>query len=108
ANLAEDRHHVRRRTVHERAGSSRPGSLATAFKRLKEAGVSNKRIAKMLATSQVCPVLTAHPTEVQRKSILDAERSIALLLEERDRIRERGQDVLQERDLQDNERRLKA
>jgi phosphoenolpyruvate carboxylase len=30
------------------------------------------------------PVLTAHPTEVQRKSILDAEREIARLLAERD------------------------
>jgi len=32
------------------------------------------------------PVLTAHPTEVQRKSILDAERGIARLLTERDEI----------------------
>ncbi len=32
----------------------------------------------------VSPVLTAHPTEVQRKSILDAEHEIAMLLFERD------------------------
>ncbi|HJV72847.1 MAG TPA: phosphoenolpyruvate carboxylase, partial [Noviherbaspirillum sp.] len=32
----------------------------------------------------ISPVLTAHPTEVQRKSILDAEREIAKLLAERD------------------------
>ena len=108
ANLAEDRHHVRRRIIHERAGRARPGSLETAFKRLKDAGVGPKRISRMLASSQVCPVLTAHPTEVQRKSILDAERAIALLLEDRDRIRDRGVDVLQTRDLQTNERRLKA
>ena len=33
------------------------------------------------------PVLTAHPTEVQRKSILDAERAIAQLLTARDEIK---------------------
>jgi phosphoenolpyruvate carboxylase len=36
-------------------------------------------------------VLTAHPTEVQRKSILDAERDIAQLLAERDDIQARAQ-----------------
>jgi phosphoenolpyruvate carboxylase len=35
----------------------------------------------------VSPVLTAHPTEVQRKSILDAERDIAVLLAARDEIK---------------------
>lgn len=108
ANLAEDRHHVRRRIVHERAGRARSGSLATAFKRLQDSGVTPRKVARMLASSQVVPVLTAHPTEVQRKSILDAERAIALLLEERDRIRDRGADALQERDLHNNEMRLKA
>ena len=34
----------------------------------------------------IMPVLTAHPTEVQRKSILDCLRDIAVLLDERDRI----------------------
>jgi phosphoenolpyruvate carboxylase len=32
----------------------------------------------------IVPVLTAHPTEVQRKSILDAQHDIARLLAERD------------------------
>ena len=32
-------------------------------------------------------MLTAHPTEVQRKSVLDTERKIAALLETRDRTR---------------------
>ncbi len=38
----------------------------------------------MLAQAHISPVLTAHPTEVQRKSILDAERQIAQLLAQRD------------------------
>jgi phosphoenolpyruvate carboxylase len=41
----------------------------------------------------VSPVLTAHPTEVQRKSTLDAERDIAELLATRENLRSprRGQ-----------------
>ncbi len=84
ANLAEDRHHIRQRTVHERAGHLQEGSLAFTLQRLQEAGISKARVAQTLAHSHVSPVLTAHPTEVQRKSILDAERAIAQLLSERD------------------------
>ncbi|MFM2427872.1 MAG: hypothetical protein RL707_1699 [Pseudomonadota bacterium] len=80
ANLAEDRHHIRRRAVHERAGDTQEGSLTVALSRLKAAGIAPKSIVHMLAQSHVSPVLTAHPTEVQRKSILDAERGIAQLL----------------------------
>ena len=51
-----------------------------ALSRLRWAGISTKTIANTLAHSYLSPVLTAHPTEVQRKSILDAERAIARLL----------------------------
>jgi len=83
-NLAEDRHHVRRRAVHERAGSHQEGSLAMTLQRLNAAGIDADTIAAELAQFHVSPVLTAHPTEVQRKSILDAERGIALLLAQRE------------------------
>ncbi len=108
ANLAEDRHYIRRRVFHERAGHRQKGSLALAFERLSEAGINRSQIAKTLANSHVSPVLTAHPTEVQRKSILDAERAIAKLLETRDQIRARGVDVLQQQELKDNEHQIKA
>lgn len=84
ANLAEDRHHIRRRAVHERAGDLQVGSLSMALSRLREANIDKTQIVKTLAKSHISPVLTAHPTEVQRKSILDAERAIARLLAERD------------------------
>ena len=93
ANLAEDRHHIRRRTIHERAGHTQEGSIDVALQRLRWAGITPKSISDMLATSYVSPVLTAHPTEVQRKSILDAERDIAHLLNERDGIKARAADV---------------
>ncbi len=87
ANIAEDRHHVRRRLAHEREGHQQEGSLAVAFERLHRADQRADDIAQVLATAYISPVLTAHPTEVQRKSILDAERAIAELVSQRDELR---------------------
>jgi len=84
ANIAEDRHHVRRRAVHEKAGNLQEGSLALTFERLHRADHRAADIAHTLQHAYISPVLTAHPTEVQRKSILDAERAVAELLGERD------------------------
>ena len=84
ANIAEDRHHLRRRAVHEQAGDLQEGSLALSFERLQQADHRAADIAAVLAGAYISPVLTAHPTEVQRKSILDAERAVAELLGARD------------------------
>ncbi|QMV74524.1 phosphoenolpyruvate carboxylase [Comamonas piscis] len=114
ANLAEDRHHIRRREIHERAGNTQEGSIEVALARLRWAGIPVKAVAQTLAHSLISPVLTAHPTEVQRKSILDAERSIAALLVARDDIAQRAQlfnsskDTLTPRQLADNELQLSA
>lgn len=86
ANIAEDRHHVRRREHHERQGHLQEGSLAMSFERLAEADVRAADIAGVLQRAFISPVLTAHPTEVQRKSILDAERAIAELVGQRDEL----------------------
>lgn len=86
ANLAEDHHHIRRNREHARAGSPpREGSLVFTLDRLDEAGVTPVAIRETIGLTIVTPVLTAHPTEVQRKSILSLQRTIAQLLNERDR-----------------------
>ncbi len=120
ANLAEDRHHIRRRAVHERAGDTQEGSIEVALSRLRWAGIAPKTIANTLAHSFLSPVLTAHPTEVQRKSILDAERNIAHLLTTRDDIKAlalalsatspalAAKDALTPRELAANEAQLRA
>ncbi|GAB3544054.1 phosphoenolpyruvate carboxylase [Noviherbaspirillum agri] len=85
ANIAEDQHHNRRRRAHLLAGSApQQGSIAYALARLDDAGVSGNAVRNFFKEALISPVLTAHPTEVQRKSILDAEREIARLLAERD------------------------
>jgi len=114
ANLAEDRHHIRRRAIHERAGHTQEGSIDVALQRLRWAGITPRTISQTLAHSYVSPVLTAHPTEVQRKSILDAERDIAHLLAERDAIKARAaavnanRDALSPKELAANELQIRA
>ncbi|WP_138516595.1 phosphoenolpyruvate carboxylase [Rhodoferax bucti] len=114
ANLAEDRHHIRRRAIHERAGDTQEGSIEVAMSRLRWAGIAPKAISQTLAQSFVSPVLTAHPTEVQRKSILDAERDIAQLLTQRDEIKQRAsivdskKDALTPKELAANEAQMRA
>lgn len=114
ANLAEDRHQLRRQAAQERIAGQQPGSIDLALERIHAAGIGKATIVKTLADSYLSPVLTAHPTEVQRKSILDAERSIAQLLLTRDQIKDRAKayqlkkDLLCERELANNELQIKA
>jgi len=87
ANIAEDQHHIRRSRAHQLAGSApREGSLAHALSRAFEAGMGSAELAAFFDTANVVAVLTAHPTEVQRKSILNCQMVIARLLDERDRL----------------------
>jgi phosphoenolpyruvate carboxylase len=87
ANIAEDQHHIRRRRAHDLAGSrARDGSIVLAMERALDAGVRIAKLVSFFSSALVVPVLTAHPTEVQRKSILDLQKQIAYLLTERDRL----------------------
>ena len=75
ANLAEDRHGV----------AAEPGStLAAALDLLTEKGVDKAAVSALLDRTLVAPVLTAHPTEVRRKSMLDHRNRIAELMQLRD------------------------
>jgi phosphoenolpyruvate carboxylase len=79
-NIAEDAHQNRRRRAHAEGGSPRrPGSFGYALERVP-AGKSAAEILGFFARARVSPVLTAHPTEVQRQSILECEREIARLV----------------------------
>jgi len=87
ANIAEDQHHIRRARAHALAGSKpREGSFAHAAARAAELGMDAAKLAEFFARADIAPVLTAHPTEVQRKSILDRQWKIACLLDARDRL----------------------
>ena len=86
ANIAEDQHHIRRTRAHALADSApRDGTMAHALGRARRAGIPPARLATFFANAVVVPVLTAHPTEVRRKSAIDREMEIANLLAQRDR-----------------------
>ncbi len=87
ANIAEDEHHIRRRRAHDLAGSPpREGSLVFALDALSTTNVSPEAVADFFAHALVAPVLTAHPTEVQRQSLIRNHRELALLLDQRERL----------------------
>jgi len=86
ANVAEDVHQDRRRRAYQMVGSPpQHGSLARAVQRLRADGAGADALGEWLARARVTPVLTAHPTEVQRTSILECEREVSALLRARDR-----------------------
>ncbi len=75
ANLAEDRQGV---------AADPCATLADACAKLRAEGISETAIADLLDTALIAPVLTAHPTEVRRKSMIDHRNRIAELMRMRD------------------------
>lgn len=84
SNIAEDVHHNRRRRMHlRRASAPQPGGVTLALERVLNSGRDLSFLAGFFSKAMVSPVLTAHPTEVQRRSILDCQLTIERLLRER-------------------------
>jgi len=87
ANIAEDHHHIRRNRAQALGDcASREGTMAHALARLRRAGIPPEQLLAFFDNAMVVPVLTAHPTEVRRKSTIDREMEIADLLAERDHL----------------------
>ena len=75
ANLAEDRQGV---------AAEEGADLAAALDLLKESGIEREAVLTLLDDARIAPVLTAHPTEVRRKSMIDHRNRIAQLMAMRD------------------------
>jgi phosphoenolpyruvate carboxylase len=86
ANIAEDQNNIRQMRTSAASGSPRPGTLASTLSHAHAAGFSAADLRKFFASALVGPVLTAHPTEVRRKSTIDREMEIAALLDRRERV----------------------
>ncbi len=81
ANIAEDVDLNRRGAEHRRHGlAPPPGTIAHSFERIAAEADGRARLADALPQGFVSPVLTAHPTEVRRRTVLDAQRQIERLL----------------------------
>ena len=88
ANIAEDQNNIRHRRQRALAGAPpEAGTLAKALERAAATGIGRDALRRFFGGAQVSPVLTAHPTEVRRKSTIDREMEIAALLDRAERTR---------------------
>jgi phosphoenolpyruvate carboxylase len=85
ANIAEDQNNIRQMRGRG-PGGPRPNVLTQTLAHARTAGFSAAELRRFLGQAQVSPVLTAHPTEVRRKSTIDREMEIAALLDRRERV----------------------
>lgn len=99
-NLAEEKHRVRRKRHYERMGVSQLGSIEHIVEKLKAAKVSPKKIEKIVSELSIELVLTAHPTEAQRRSVLEKIVWIDRLL------REKEERALTPREIQEIDRQI--
>jgi phosphoenolpyruvate carboxylase len=84
ANLAEQHHRLRRRRQYEHERRTPPESLAEALATLDRAGVTRRRLAVAAKRLSLELVLTAHPTEATRRTVLAAQLRLDGLLERLD------------------------
>ncbi len=78
-NTAEQVHRVRRRRAYQ-SDAPQPGSIRWALQTLRDEGASAEEIARALGELHVQPVLTAHPTESTRRTVLTLQARVAALL----------------------------
>src|ERR1700741_401331 len=87
ANIAEDQNNIRQMRAKTAPGGGPNASLLNqTLAHARRARISGSDLRRFLDTAQVSPVLTAHPTEVRRKSTMDREMEIAALLDRRERV----------------------
>jgi phosphoenolpyruvate carboxylase len=84
ANLAEQHHRLRRRREYEHEQRIPRESLADAFARLERAGVTKRQLAAAGRRLSLELVLTAHPTEATRRTVLAAQVRLHELLDRLD------------------------
>jgi phosphoenolpyruvate carboxylase len=87
ANVAEQHHRIRRRRLHLREPDARPqrGSCDEVFARLVRERIGADEFFEAVRALRVELVLTAHPTEVSRRTLIHKYNRIAARLAERDR-----------------------
>ena len=87
ANVAEQHHRGRRRRAYRRDPNAAPqrGSYEDAFRRVLAGGITPDQLHQSVTTLRIELVLTAHPTEISRRTLVEKYNRIAALLGERDR-----------------------
>jgi len=82
-NLAEEKQRVR--TLRQRARRARQGrvdeSVVEAVAEMRSAGIADTAIEALVGRMWIMPVLTAHPTEARRRTMIVALRRVYRLLD---------------------------
>ena len=79
-NMAEKVHRIRRRRQYMNEGVNQPGGIEDAIAKLKAAGLTLPELRRMMLELWIEPVLTAHPTESTRRTLLRKQQKVAQLL----------------------------
>ena len=81
-NVAEENTAMRRRRLAEKEYGLEdvPGTFASVFKQASELKISSNEIQNLLDIANICPTITAHPTEAKRVTVLEIHRRIYVLL----------------------------
>ncbi len=85
-NAAEQNHRIRRRKEYHLQDEStvQPGSIESTILLLKENNIDEETIQKVLHDLSLELVITAHPTEATKRSILEIQQRIAVILKSLD------------------------
>ena len=87
ANIAEDVYQTHEQRYAKISNKLQIGSLEKSLKNLKSKGISQDKILKAMEKVSIVPVLTAHPTQVQRKSILDLTKKLTDILDKYENVK---------------------
>jgi len=100
-NIAEQYHRIRRKRFYELRTPDQPqrGSLAETLSRLRRDFSDADLLQRVVDRLEIMPVMTAHPTEAARRTLLEKHRRIADLLADFDdeNLAPRRRDELQAR-----------
>ena len=87
ANIAEDVYQTHEQRYAKISNKLQIGTLEKSLQNLKEKGISQEKILKAMEKVSIVPVLTAHPTQVQRKSILDLTKKLTDILDKYENVK---------------------
>jgi phosphoenolpyruvate carboxylase len=91
-NAAEEQHRIRTLRRRDRIDEPPEGSIAAACAELRRSGASADELRALLGRLFVMPVITAHPTEARRRTVLDQLSVISAALDQLDDRRFRGRE----------------